>query len=104
VREFVVAAGAELDMRIEWRGEGVDAQGIDARTGRTIVRVDPRYFRPTEVETLLGDPTKARTKLGWKPEHGFAELVREMVASDLEIARRDSVVLREGFRTYRYSE
>ncbi len=104
VREFVAAAGAELDMRIEWRGNGVDEQGIDAKTGRTIVRVDPRYFRPTEVETLLGDPTKAKTKLGWKPEHDFPELVREMVASDLEIARRDSVVLREGFRTYRYSE
>jgi GDPmannose 4,6-dehydratase len=104
VREFVVAAGAELDMRIEWRGTGVAEQGVDAKTGRTLVKVDPRYFRPTEVETLLGDPTKARTKLGWKPEHTFQDLVREMVASDLAIARRDAVVAREGFKTYRYSE
>jgi GDPmannose 4,6-dehydratase len=100
----VVAAGAELDMRIEWRGEGVDEQGVDTRTGRTVIRVDPRYFRPAEVETLLGDPSKAKAKLGWKPEHSFADLVREMVASDLDIARRDAVVAREGFKTYRYPE
>jgi GDPmannose 4,6-dehydratase len=104
VREFVVTAGAELGMRIEWRGEGLDEQGVDARSGRTVVRVDPRYFRPTEVETLLGDTTKARSKLGWQPEHTFQDLIREMVASDLEDARRDAVVAREGFRTYRYSE
>jgi GDPmannose 4,6-dehydratase len=104
VREFVAAAGAELGMRIEWRGKGVDEQGVDAKTGQAVVRVDPRYFRPTEVETLLGDPTKARTILGWKPEHSFLDLVKSMVASDLEIARRDSVIAREGFKTYRYSE
>jgi GDPmannose 4,6-dehydratase len=104
VREFVANAGAELDMRIEWRGTGIDEVGVDAKTGRTIVKVDPRYFRPTEVETLLGDPTKARLKLGWKPEHSFQDLVREMIESDLTIARRDAVVAREGFKTYRYSE
>jgi len=104
VREFVAAAGAELDMRIEWRGKGLDEVGVDAKTGRSIVKVDPRYFRPTEVETLLGDPAKAKSKLGWKPEHSFHDLVREMVASDLTIARRDAVVAREGFKTYRYSE
>ena len=91
-------------MRIIWRGEGVDEQGVDAKTGRTLVRVDPRYFRPTEVDTLLGDSSKARRNLGWQPECSFRDLVREMVAADLEIARRDSVVAREGFRTYRYSE
>jgi len=64
VRDFVVAAGAQLDMKIEWRGEGVEEMGVDARSGRTVVRVDPRYFRPTEVDTLLGDATKARRKLG----------------------------------------
>jgi GDPmannose 4,6-dehydratase len=104
VREFVAAAGSQLDMRIEWRGKGVEEEGVDAKTGRTIVKVDPRYFRPTEVETLLGDPAKARTKLGWKPEHSFQDLVTEMVASDLDIARRDAVIAREGFKTYRYSE
>src|SRR5690606_34980308 len=104
VREFVEAAGTALGMRIEWRGRGVEEQGIDTRTGRTVVRVDPRYFRPTEVDTLLGDATKARTRLGWQPECTFADLVREMVATDLEIARRDAVVMREGFRTCRYAE
>jgi GDPmannose 4,6-dehydratase len=104
VREFVAAAGAELGMRIEWRSSGVDEQGVDAKSGRVVVRVDPRYFRPTEVETLLGDSTKARTRLGWKPELSFHDLVREMVASDLEIARRDAVIAREGFKTYRYNE
>jgi GDPmannose 4,6-dehydratase len=104
VREFVAAAGAELDMRVEWRGTGLEEQGIDAKTGRTVVRVDPRYFRPTEVETLLGDPAKAKAQLGWKPERSFGDLVREMVASDLEIAQRDAVVAREGFKTFRYNE
>jgi GDPmannose 4,6-dehydratase len=104
VREFVAAAGAQLDMRIEWRGTGIDEQGVDARTGRTVVKVDPRYFRPTEVETLLGDPSKAKAELGWQPEHTFQQLVQEMVESDLAIARRDAVIAREGFKTYRYSE
>jgi GDPmannose 4,6-dehydratase len=104
VREFVAAAGEQLDMRLEWRGKGVDEQGVDAKSGRTIVKVDPRYFRPTEVETLLGDPSKARVKLGWEPEHSFQDLVREMVASDLDHARRDAVIAREGFKTCRYSE
>src|SRR5690606_13214004 len=104
VRDFVVAAGAELGMRIEWRGEGLDEHGIDTKSGRTIVRVDPRYFRPTEVDTLLGDPTKAKTKLGWQPECTFQQLVAEMVAEDMAIARRDAVVAREGFKVCRYSE
>jgi GDPmannose 4,6-dehydratase len=104
VREFIVAAGAELGMQIEFRGKGLDEQGVDTGTGQTVVKVDPRYFRPTEVETLLGDPSKAKAKLGWKLEHSFQDLVREMVASDLEIAKRDAVIAREGFKTYRYSE
>ena len=104
VREFVALAAAELDMKIEWRGAGVDESGIDTKSGRTLVKVDPRYFRPTEVDTLLGDPAKARAKLGWQPEIGFEALVREMVAADLELARRDAVMAREGFKTYRYHE
>ena len=82
----------------------MDEQGTDEKTGKVIVRVDPRYFRPTEVDTLLGDSSKARQKLGWKPECSFGQLVKEMVAADLEIAKRDAVVAREGFRTYKYSE
>jgi GDPmannose 4,6-dehydratase len=104
VREFVTRAGAELGMSVEWRGSGLDEQGVDTKTGRVVVKIDPRYFRPTEVDTLLGDPTKARTKLGWSPEIGFGQLVEEMVAQDLEIARRDAVIAREGFKTYKYRE
>jgi GDPmannose 4,6-dehydratase len=104
VREFVTRAGAQLGMNIDWQGRGIDEQGVDTQTGRTVVKVDPRYFRPTEVDTLLGDATKARTKLGWKPEISFGELVQEMVAEDSEIARRDAVIAREGFKTYKYQE
>jgi GDPmannose 4,6-dehydratase len=104
VREFVTRAGAELGMSVEWRGSGLDEQGVDTKTGHAVAKVDPRYFRPTEVETLLGDATKARTKLGWQPEIGFDQLVKEMVAQDLEIARRDAVIAREGFKTYKYRE
>jgi GDPmannose 4,6-dehydratase len=104
VREFVSRAAAQLGMTIEWRGSGLNEQGIDTRTGEAIVMIDPRYFRPTEVETLLGDATKARTRLGWAPEISFDRLVQEMVEADLEIARRDAVVAREGFKTYRYRE
>jgi GDPmannose 4,6-dehydratase len=98
VRDFVVAAGTLLDMKIEWHGEGVDEVGIDSATGRTLVRVDPRYFRPTEVQTLLGDATKARQKLGWHAETDFAALVAQMVAEDLEQAKRDALVARQGYR------
>jgi GDPmannose 4,6-dehydratase len=104
VREFVTLAAAQLGRNIEWRGTGLDEQGIDVNTGATMVKVDPRYFRPTEVDTLLGDSTKALTKLGWKPEISFATLVAEMIAADLEIANRDALIAREGFKTYRYHE
>jgi GDPmannose 4,6-dehydratase len=98
VRDFVVAAGTLLDMKIEWRGEGADEIGIDSASGRTLVRVDPRYFRPTEVQTLLGDPSKARQKLGWHAETDFAALVAQMVAEDLEQAKRDALVAKQGYR------
>jgi GDPmannose 4,6-dehydratase len=104
VREFIAVAAEKLGRNVEWRGEGVDEQGIDTKTGQVIVKIDPRYFRPTEVDTLLGDSSKARALLGWKPEIGFDALVAEMIKADLEIARRDSVVAREGFKTYRYKE
>src|ERR1035438_2247918 len=104
VRDFVIAAGSLLGMKIEWQGEGVDEVGIDTATGRTLIRVDSRYFRPTEVQTLLGDATKARQKLGWTAEVGFSELVAEMVESDLAMAKRDAMIAREGYKVYSHHE
>jgi GDPmannose 4,6-dehydratase len=104
VRDFVVAAGLQLNMRIEWKGKGVDEVGIDAVSGKTIVMVDPRYFRPTEVETLLGDATKAKQKLGWVAETSFPKLVEEMVQSDLELAQRDGMIAKEGYKVYAHHE
>jgi GDPmannose 4,6-dehydratase len=104
VRKFVETAGAQLGMQIEWSGSGVQEQGIDKNTGRAVVKIDPRYFRPTEVETLLGDASKAREKLGWTAQTSFEDLVREMVDTDLEAARRDALVAREGFKTYKHHE
>jgi GDPmannose 4,6-dehydratase len=89
VREFVELAFAEVGRTLEWRGKGVDETGIDRKSGKTVVRIDPTYFRPTEVDELIGDASKARQKLGWKPTTSFSQLVREMVAGDLEIARRE---------------
>ena len=89
VREFVELAFAEVGRPIEWRGKGVEETGIDKKSGKTIVRIDPVYFRPTEVDLLIGDASKARQKLGWKPKTPFAQLVKEMVAGDLAIARRE---------------
>jgi GDPmannose 4,6-dehydratase len=104
VREFVERTAALLGMRLEWRGHGVSEHGVDTRSGRTIVKIDPRYFRPTEVDTLLGDPGKAQRLLGWKAEVSFEELIAEMVAADLELARRDALIAREGFKTYQHRE
>ena len=103
VRQFVERAAKELGIAIEWRGSGVDEKGYDA-DGNCIVAVDPRYFRPTEVETLLGDPSKARAKLGWTPRVTFEELVAEMVREDLKAAERDELVKRHGFTAYDYNE
>ena len=100
VRDFVERAGRQLGMQIEWRGAGLDEQGVEARSGKAVVRVDPRYFRPTEVATLLGDAGKAREKLGWVPQIRFDELVKEMVAADLELARRDQAVADSGFKIH----
>ncbi|MCB1943942.1 MAG: GDP-mannose 4,6-dehydratase, partial [Candidatus Accumulibacter sp.] len=99
VRDFVNAAAVELGIRIRWEGQGVDEKGF-ADDGKCIVAVDPRYFRPTEVETLLGDATKAREKLGWVPQTTFSELVAEMVREDLKAAERDELVKRHGFAAF----
>ena len=105
VRDFVNAAAKELGMNIRWQGKGVDEIGyLDAQSSRAIVRVDPRYFRPTEVETLLGDPSKAKQKLGWTPKITFHELVAEMVREDLKSAERDELVKKHGFAAYDYHE
>ena len=103
VRDFVNAAAKEVGMQVKWKGEGVDEKGYDAQ-GRCIVQVDPRYFRPTEVETLLGDPSKARKKLGWTPKIRFSELVAEMMREDLKAAERDELVKKHGFAAYDYHE
>jgi len=97
VREFVDAAAHELGIAIEWQGTGVDEKGVDTESGKTIVQVDPRYFRPTEVETLLGDPSKAKQKLGWVPRIEFKDLVKEMIVADLKDAERDELIQREGY-------
>ena len=89
VREFVELAFAHVGRTIEWRSQGVDERGVDPKSGKTLVLIDPRYFRPTEVDLLLGDPTKARTRLGWSHKTSFAELVAEMVESDLEAIDRE---------------
>jgi len=111
VRDFVNAAAKELGITLNWVGEGVDEKGIVAESGKTelkagqtVVQVDPRYFRPTEVETLLGDPTKAKEKLGWVPKITLAEMVAEMVREDLSIAQRDDLCRKEGFKTFDYNE
>jgi len=103
VRQFVETAGSELGIVINWEGTGVDEKGYDAR-GNCIVSVDPRYFRPTEVETLLGDPTKAREKLGWTPKVAFDELVSEMVREDLRAAERDELVKKHGYAINAFHE
>lgn len=103
VREFVETAAAELGIRIGWQGKGRSARGVDQK-GRTIVRVDARYFRPAEVHALLGDAAKARRKLGWKPRIKFGELVAEMVREDLRGAERDALVHKHGHRVFERRE
>jgi GDPmannose 4,6-dehydratase len=116
VRSFVEIAAAELGIGLRWEGEGREEVGIVAdlsqlktqnsklKAGDVIVNVDPRYYRPTEVETLLGDPTKAKEKLGWVPKITVEELAREMVLSDLEDAKRDALVKKHGFKAFDYNE
>lgn len=103
VRDFVNLAALELGITMHWSGEGVDEKGYDEQ-GRCLVSVDPRYFRPTEVETLLGDSTKAKTKLGWEPKITFGELVTEMVREDLKVTERDELTKRHGYYTNVYHE
>jgi GDPmannose 4,6-dehydratase len=103
VRGFIDIAAEKLEMRIVWKGAGVDEKGYDER-GRLIVAVDPRYFRPTEVDTLLGNPAKAKAKLGWAPKISFDELVTEMVTADYELAKRDALVREKGYKILLHHE
>jgi len=103
VREFVEAAAQEIGLSITWHGEGQNEKGYDAN-GKCVLAVDPRYFRPTEVETLLGDASKAKQKLGWTPKISFKELVAEMMREDLKAAERDELVKSHGFSAYDYHE
>ncbi|MDA8426692.1 MAG: GDP-mannose 4,6-dehydratase [Treponema sp.] len=104
IREFVDMAFRETGVELSWSGEGAREQGRDKRTGKVLVEVDPRYFRPTEVDLLLGDPSKAREKLGWTPTHSLEELVRDMMAADLAEAERDSHMIRNGFAIHQSRE
>lgn len=104
VRQFIEAAGGELGFDIEWKGSGIDEVGIDRNSGKKIVAVDPRYFRPTEVETLLGDSSKAKRILGWEATTPFSDLVKEMVATDHDAAMRDALVKEAGYQTFNYHE
>lgn len=112
VRDFVTRAAAELAIAIEWRGDGANQHGVVSgapedsaiRPGQRIVAIDPRYFRPAEVDTLLGDPSKAKSQLGWSPKTSFAELVREMMDADLKDARRDALVRDAGYPALRHHE
>jgi GDPmannose 4,6-dehydratase len=104
VREFCERVAERLDMPLEWRGRGLEEHGVAVDGERTLIRIDPRYFRPTEVDTLLGDASKARARLGWQPQISFEQLIDEMVAEDLALARRDAHMAREGFKTYQYRE
>lgn len=99
VREFVTLAFKEVDIDVKWEGEGVNEKGIDAQTGKVLVEVDEKYFRPTEVELLLGDPTKAKKVLGWSHHYSFQELVTEMVKADLELFKKDQYLKEGGHKT-----
>lgn len=104
VREFVDLAAAEIDICVRWEGEGVNEKGFDDETGKCIVKVDSRYFRPSEVETLLGDASNARNKLGWVPRTPFGDLVAEMMREDMKEAQRDALVRQSGFKYFNYHE
>ena len=103
VREFVQRCAKLLGLELTWRGEGLDEKAFD-QAGNVVIGVDPRYFRPSEVETLLGDASKARRELGWSPETSFDRLVQEMVEADLRSAERDALVRKHGFDAYNVRE
>ena len=104
VREVVELTAQQLDIALQWRGMGINETGYDNKTGQRIVSIDPKYFRPTEVDTLLGDATKARKKLGWQPRISFEQLIAEMVSEDFKLAQQDLHYQQSGFKTFHYHE
>jgi GDPmannose 4,6-dehydratase len=104
VRHFCDLAFDHVGIKLEWKGEGVDEKAYDAATGKVLIEIDPRYFRPTEVELLIGDPTKARTNLGWKHKHTLQELVTDMVKADVELFKRDRYLMEGGHKVMNYHE
>ena len=104
VRDFVKYAAEEVGIKVRWEGHGVDEKGYNAETGKCIVAIDPRYFRPAEVETLLGDASKAKRQLGWVPKTSFRDLVSEMMREDLKLAERDELVKKHGFQFFNHHE
>ena len=104
VREFIETAARQIGLKLSWKGRGIDEKGINQETGQIVIAVDPRYFRPTEVDALLGDASKARLKLGWIPRISFKELVVEMIESDLKEAQKDQLCLKQGFQTFNHTE
>ena len=103
MREFINRCAKLLELDLTWQGSGVEEKAVD-KSGKVIVAIDPRYFRPTEVETLLGDPSKAQRELGWTPRTSFDQLVKEMVEADLVSAQRDALVRSHGFAAYNVRE
>jgi GDPmannose 4,6-dehydratase len=104
VRDFIAMAFQEVGVLLRWEGRGLDEKGIDSATGKTLVEIDPRYFRPAEVDLLLGDPTKAITKLGWKPKVQLPELIKMMVSNDMKLAEREVHLQNGGYKTENYYE
>src|SRR5690606_6363648 len=104
VREFVELAFKEVDIEIRWEGKGVNEKGINTKTNEILVEVDEKYFRPTEVDLLLGDPSKAMKELGWKRTYTFHELVKEMVKADMELFQKDKYLKEGGHQTFNYHE
>jgi GDPmannose 4,6-dehydratase len=104
VRDFITLAFAEAGMKIRWEGNGIGEKGIDAASGRILVEIDPRYFRPAEVELLIGDPSKAMKKLGWKPKVRLPELVRMMVENDIRLAEKEAHLKDHGYQVKNYYE
>ena len=102
VKELIEIAARQLNISIRWEGEGPDEQGLEEKTGQVIVAVDPEYYRPTEVNELLGDAGKARSKLGWEPDISFEDMIREMIDADMEAAQKDYLCLKEGFQTFNH--
>jgi GDPmannose 4,6-dehydratase len=100
VREFVERAGEQIQLDLRWEGVGASERGFDARTGKCVVEVDPRYYRPAEVNSLLGDARSAREKLGWVPKISFQELVSEMMTEDLKAAERDNIMSKHGYKYF----